>query len=109
MKMENEYQTPCYILDEAKFLKNLNIFKDLSEKTGVSFLLSLKGFAMWKAFPIMKDYCSGCSASSLFEAKLAKEEFSKELHSYSPAFLEKDFEEMERISDHLIFNSLTQW
>ncbi|HGZ70208.1 MAG TPA: carboxynorspermidine decarboxylase, partial [Nitratifractor sp.] len=80
----------------------------IKEKTGVKILLALKGYALWKSFDTVREYLDGCCASGLHEALLAKEEFQKEVHTYSPAFKEEELEEIAKISNHLVFNSAHQ-
>jgi carboxynorspermidine decarboxylase len=71
--------------------------------------LAFKAFALWKSFPIFREYISHTTASSLFEARLAKEEFGSKAHTYSPAYTEEEFEEILDYSNHITFNSLSQY
>jgi len=107
-KMEN-LPSPCWLLEEKKLIKNLELLKSIKEKSGAKILLALKGYALWKSFPIIQTYLDGCCASGLHEAKLAHEEFGKEVHTYSPAFKEEEIEELASISHHLVFNSPSQF
>ena len=111
--MTNRYLTnipsPCWVLEEEKLLKNLMIVKHIKEKSGAKVLLALKGYALWKSFPLLQPYLNGCCASGLHEAKLAHETFGKEVHTYSPAFKEEEIEEIAHISHHLVFNSPSQF
>jgi len=75
----------------------------------VKILLALKGYALWKSFPILQPYLDGCCASGLHEAQLAHETFRKEVHTYAPAFKAEELKEIASISQHLIFNSSTQF
>jgi carboxynorspermidine decarboxylase len=102
-------QTPCYLLEEEKLESNLKLLNRVQEQSGAKVLLALKGFAFWGAFDLCRQYLSGACASGLIEAKLAKYEFGKEVHTYSPAFKEEEFEEIATISDHIVFNSFAQW
>ncbi len=101
--------SPCWLLEENLLKKNLEQLQEVKNKTGAKVLLALKGYALWKSFPLIKPYLDGCCASGLYEAKLAHETFSKEVHTYSPAFKEEDFEEIAQISHHLVFNSPSQF
>ena len=111
--MNNTFLTdlpsPCWVLEEKKLLKNLMIVKHIKEKSGAKVLLALKGYALWKSFPLLQPYLNGCCASGLHEAKLAHETFGKEVHTYSPAFKEDEIEEIAHISHHLVFNSPSQF
>jgi carboxynorspermidine decarboxylase len=101
--------TPVYILQERKLRKNLQLLAYVQEQSGAKILLALKGFAFRASFPLMRKYLHGCCASGLHEAKLAKEEFQGEVHTYAPAFKEEEIEEIIMISNHLVFNSFNQW
>jgi len=104
----DELSTPYWLLEEELLENNLKILKQIKEQTGVKILLALKGYALWQSFPLVAQYLDGCCASGLHEAKLSNEKFQKELHTYSPAFKEKDIEEIANISNHLVFNSPSQ-
>jgi len=101
--------SPCWLLEESLLKKNLDLLKYVKDKSGAKVLLALKGYALWKSFNIIKPYLNGCCASGLHEAKLAYETFNKEVHTYSPAFKEKELEEIAKISQHLVFNSPAQF
>jgi len=101
--------SPCWLLEEEKLLKNLTLISDIKKQSGAKVLLALKGYALWKSFPLIKPYLDGCCASGLHEAKLADETFSKEVHTYSPAFKEEEIDEIAKISHHLVFNSPAQF
>ncbi len=105
----NTLPSPCWLLEESLLLKNLEQIKTIKERSGAKVLLALKGYALWKSFDIIKPYLDGCCASGLHEAKLAYETFSKEVHTYSPAFKEEELEEIATISHHLVFNSPAQF
>ena len=111
--MNNKYQlnlaTPYWLLDEKKLKKNLSLIDDIRQKSSAKILLALKGYALWKSFPLMQNALNGCCASGLHEAKLAHETFGQEVHTYSPAFKEEELEEIASISHHLVFNSPAQF
>ncbi|CAA6807171.1 MAG: Carboxynorspermidine decarboxylase, putative (EC [uncultured Sulfurovum sp.] len=102
-------QTPYWLLEEQLLENNLKTLAHIKEQTGVKILLALKGYALWKSFPLVAKYLDGCCASGLHEAKLSDETFQKETHTYSPAFKEEDIEEIAKISHHLVFNSPSQF
>jgi carboxynorspermidine decarboxylase len=110
--IETKYQSlpsPCWLLEEEKLVKNLELLQRVKEQSGAKVLLALKGYALWKSFDTVRRYLDGCCASGLHEAKLADEEFRKEVHTYSPAFKEEEIEEIASISHHLVFNSPAQF
>lgn len=101
--------TPCYLVDERLLIKNLEILKSVSDRTGCRILLAQKAFSMYHVYPLIGSYLAGTTASSLFEAKLGKEEMCGETHIFSPAYPEQDFDEITNLCDHLVFNSINQW
>ncbi|HEO98368.1 MAG: carboxynorspermidine decarboxylase [Campylobacterales bacterium] len=110
--IETIYQSlpsPCWLLEEEKLVKNLELLQRVKVQSGAKILLALKGYALWKSFDTIRVYLDGCCASGLHEAKLADEEFRKEVHTYSPAFKEEELEEIASISHHLVFNSPAQF
>lgn len=108
-KDDNTLPSPCWLLEEKKLIQNLELISLVKKKSGAKVLLALKGYALWKSFPLLQPYLDGCCASGLHEAKLADETFSKEVHTYSPAFKEAEIEEIARISHHMVFNSPAQF
>jgi len=101
--------TPCYIVDERLLIKNLEILNKVQERTGCSILLALKGFSMFSVFPTIGKYLKGVTSSSLFEARLGYERMGKEVHIYTPAYIDEEFDEIIRYCDHIVFNSFDQW
>jgi carboxynorspermidine decarboxylase len=101
--------SPCWLLEEKALRKNISIFEDIQNRSGAKILLALKGYSLWKSFDIIRPILHGCCASGLHEAKLAYEEFAKEVHTYSPAFKERDIKEIASISHHMVFNSILQF
>ena len=100
--------TPCYVLDEGRLLENLRILKQLQDDTGCKILLAQKAFSMFCEYPMMREYLSGTTASSLYEARLGKEEMGGETHIFAPAYRDEDFDEVAAICGHVVFNSFTQ-
>jgi carboxynorspermidine decarboxylase len=101
--------SPCWLLEEKKLIANLKIIEDIKKQTRAKVLLALKGFALWKSFPLLRPYLDGCCASGLHEARLASETFGKEVHTYSPAFKEEEIIQIASLSHHLVFNSPAQF
>ncbi len=101
--------TPCYIVDERLLIKNLEILKSVQDRTGCSILLAQKGFSMYSVYPLIGQYLKGVTSSSLFEARLGYEEMGKEVHIYAPAYIEEEFDEILKYSDHIVFNSFNEW
>lgn len=100
--------TPYYLIDERKLLKNLKTIKYIKDSTGAKFVLALKCFSTWSVFGIMRKYMDGVTTSSLYEARLGKEKFNKEIHAYSVAFNGAEINEIKQYADKIIFNSISQ-
>ncbi len=105
----SELKTPYWLLEEKLLEKNLKILASIKQKTDVKILLALKGYSLWKSFDLIANYLDGCCASGLHEALLSHETFKKELHTYSPAFKVEEIEKIAPISNHLVFNSSSQF
>ncbi|HON18806.1 MAG TPA: carboxynorspermidine decarboxylase [Salinivirgaceae bacterium] len=101
--------SPCFIIDENRFRKNLELIRYVQEKSGAEIILAFKGFALWKTFPIVKVYIQGATASSLFEARLCFEEMKTYAHVFAPVYKEHQFDELMGYSSHIVFNSLSQF
>jgi len=108
VKSIEELPSPVFVCEKKLLKKNLELLKRIQDEAEVKILLALKGFALWSTFDLCKEYLEGCCASGLHEAILAKEEFGKEVHTYSPAFKEEEIDEIIDISNHLVFNSFNQ-
>jgi carboxyaminopropylagmatine decarboxylase len=100
--------SPAYVVDLGRLRHNLAILDEVQRKSGAKILMALKAFAMWSVFPIIRQTLHGVCASSPWEARLGREEFGGEVHSFSAAFKESDVVELLGISDHLVFNSFHQ-
>ena len=101
--------TPLYIIEEEKLRRNLRLIADVARRADVETILAFKAFALWKTFPIFREYIQSTTASSLSEARLALEEFGAKAHTYSPAYTDDEIDEIAGCSSHLTFNSLSQY
>ena len=101
--------TPYYLIAEAKLRKNLALIRHIAREPDVEFILAFKAFALWKTFPIFREYIAHTTASSPYEARLAYEEFGSKAHTYSPAYEEGSFDTILACSSHITFNSLSQY
>lgn len=101
--------TPIYIIEEQKLRKNLCLIADVARRADVEIILAFKAFALWKTFPIFREYIHATTASSLSEARLALDEFGAKAHTFSPAYTDGEIDEIIRCSSHLTFNSLSQY
>jgi carboxynorspermidine decarboxylase len=101
--------SPCFVLDAARLRSNLQLIDRVQKEAGVSVILAFKGFAMWSAFPLVREYLPGATASSLNEARLCFEEMGVKAHTYSVAYLPGEFSRIMKYSSHITFNSLSQF
>jgi carboxynorspermidine decarboxylase len=100
--------SPAYVVDLGRLRANLAVLDEVQRRSGAKILLALKGFAMWSVFPIIRETLHGVCASSPWEARLGREEFGREVHSFSPGLREADVVELLECSNHLVFNSFDQ-
>jgi carboxynorspermidine decarboxylase len=105
----NILPSPCYVIDEERLRKNLDLIKHVSRESGTEIIIAFKGFAMWAVFPVITEYVSGAAASSVDEARLCFEEIGSPAHTYSPVYRESDFQSILKYSSHITFNSLKQY
>ncbi len=105
----SQIPSPCYLLEAAKLRANLELIAKVQRESGCTIILALKGFAMWSSFPIVREYLTGCSASSYNEARLARERYGGHVHLYAPAYGETEFPSLLELADRISFNSLSQW
>jgi carboxynorspermidine decarboxylase len=101
--------SPCYVVDEAAIEHNLQILNRVQQESGAKVLLALKAFSMFALSPLVRQYLTGTCASGLFEARLGREEFGGEVHTYSAAYRPEDMAAILELSDHVVFNSFSQW
>ena len=104
----NKVPTPCYIVDESALIRNLEILRGVSERTGAKILLAQKAFSCYHLYPMIGEYLAGTACSGLYEAKLGYEEMGKENHVFSAAYRESEIDEIISYCGHIIFNSFTQ-
>lgn len=100
--------TPCYVVDEARLIKNLELLRRVQQEADCHILLAQKCFSMFRLYPLMGEYLAGTTASGIFEARLGHEEMGKENHVFAPAYKAEDMQELVQICDHIVFNSIAQ-
>ena len=104
----NELPTPCYVIDENIIEENCKVLADVMKKTGCHVLLAQKAFSNYALYPLIGKYLSGTTASGLYEARLGREEMGRENHVFAPAYKDEDMDELVKICDHIVFNSISQ-
>ncbi|RUO40640.1 carboxynorspermidine decarboxylase [Pseudidiomarina aestuarii] len=107
--LDSAIPSPCYVCDEALLERNLQLMQRVQQESGAHIILALKGFSMWSTFPLVREYLVGCTASSVWEAKLAAGEFQREVHAYAPGYKQSEIDELLPLVNHISFNSLNQW
>ena len=101
--------SPAFVLDEKLLRRNLELIDSVQKKAGIEIILAFKGFAMWSVFPMVRQYLSGATASSLNEARLCFEEMKTCAHVYSPVYFDSEFNELMAYASHIVFNSFGQF
>ncbi len=101
--------TPCFVLDEKKLIQNLELIDRVKREAEIQIILAFKGFSMWSAFPIVREYINGATASSLNEVLLCEEHMKTRAHTYCVAYDPNEFEEIVKRSSHITFNSVSQY
>ena len=101
--------SPCFVIEESRLRANLDLISRVKNDAGVEIVPAFKGFSMWSVFPIIREYVTGASASSLNEARLCFDEMKAKAHTYAPAYNPAEFNEILSYSSHLVFNSMAQF
>ena len=104
-----KFPSPCYVLDETLLDVNLAVIDRVRRESGAEIIVALKACAMWSIFPQLAQHSDGATASSAAEARLVLEEFGRPAHTYAPVYTDCNIDEILRCSDHITFNSLSQY
>lgn len=99
------FPTPYFLIDEARLRHNLELLREVQEEAGCKILLAQKAFSMFAAYPLLRQFLAGSTASGLYEARLGHEEFGGETHVFSPAYRQEEFAELLQYADHIVFNT----
>jgi carboxynorspermidine decarboxylase len=103
-----DIRTPAYVLDEVALTRNLATAARIKRETGCTMLLATKAFALPAAFPAMRAVLDGSTASGLYEARMGRDDFGKQVHVYAPAYTHAELTELTSIAQHIYFNSVSQ-
>ena len=101
--------TPYYIVYEDKLRKNLQLINDVEKRGKVKIIMAFKANALWKTFPIISEYVTSSTASSLNEMRLSLQYLGNDVHTYCPVYTENTFPEFLKGSSHITFNSIAQF
>ena len=104
-----ELKTPYFIVYEDSLRRNLSLIKDVKEQSGAKIIMAFKANALWRSFPIIREYINDCTASSLNELELGAECMGGEIHSFTPAYTDDNIDRFLELSSHITFNSLSQY
>lgn len=99
----------AYVLEEEKLRQNLALIRSVSERSGAEIILAYKAYALWRTFPIFREYISSSTASSLYEAEMAVQEMGAKAHTFSPAYTKENIRGFIERSSHITLNSLSQY
>ncbi len=105
----SQVPSPCYVLEESRLIRNLELLRKIEDTANVKIICALKGYSMWSTFPLVGKYLAGATASSLNEARLAREEMGKEVHVFAPVYRDSEIDEILALANHVTFNSFSQW
>jgi len=105
---ETYARTPVYLIDETLIEENMGVLRYVKDRTGCKILHALKSYASFATFPLMRRYLDGTCASGLHEARLGREEFGGEVHTYGAAFRKQEINAILKYSDVVTFNSFYQ-
>lgn len=106
--MSQHIPSPCYVLEEQALRRNLELISSVARRSGAEIILAFKAYALWKTFPIFREYIHTTTASSPYEARLGDEEMGARVHTFSPGYTLDNFGELQELSSHITFNSLSQ-
>ena len=101
-------RTPVYLMHEALIEENMRTLRYVKDRTGCRILHALKSYASFATFPVMTQYLDGVCASGVYEARLGREEFAKEVHTFGAAYKKSEMRDILRYSDVVVFNSFHQ-
>lgn len=105
---QQELVTPYYIVYEDRLRRNLRLITDVERRAGVNIIMAFKANALWRTFPVVREYNRDFTASSLNELQLGREELGGEAHVYCPVYTEQTIDKFLDGASHITFNSLAQ-
>ena len=103
MTNKENLPTPCYVVEEAKIKKNLEILRGVMDCTGARILLAQKAFSTYALYPLIGEYLAGATASGIYEARLGYEEMVTPLKAgEKPGTTDIDLVADERFPFHVM-------
>ncbi|MDO4510474.1 MAG: carboxynorspermidine decarboxylase [Bacteroidales bacterium] len=101
--------TPYYIVYEEKLRNNLNLITRVMKEADVKIIMAFKANALWKTFPIFREYGIETTASSVNEMLLANDEMHCKAHAYCPVYTDETILQFIEGCSHITFNSVAQY
>ncbi len=108
MTTVDKIKTPFYVVYEERLRRNIEVIREVARRADVEIIMAFKANALWRTFPIFREYGVDATASSLNELRLAREELHAEVHSYCLAYTDETIDKFLDGSTHITFNSLSQ-
>ena len=105
---KTDLPTPYFIVYEDRLRANLSLISDVARRSGAKIIMAFNANALWRTFPIIREYVRDCTASSVNELLLGAEELGGDIHSYTPAYIDSNIDTFIEHSSHITFNSLGQ-
>lgn len=102
-------KTPYYIVYEDRLRANLDLITSVMKEADVKIIMAFKANALWRSFPIFREYGIASTASSVNEMLLANDELHCLAHTYCPAYTDDTIETFMKGSSHITFNSVAQY
>jgi carboxynorspermidine decarboxylase len=109
--VKNQVETPAFVYEEAAIERKLRVAEGIRTAAGCQVLYALKPFSIASALRLMAPRLDGFAASSLFEARLARDVLGSRgtVHITTPGFRPTEIPALDGLCDYVAFNSLAQW
>ena len=103
--------TPAFVYDEQVIHRLLDYTVPLRVGGRCRVLFAIKSFSFAPALAVMAPRLDGFAASSLFEARLARDVIGDAgtVHITTPGLRGDELDEIGTLCDYIAFNSLSQW
>lgn len=105
----NNIPTPFYIVYEDRLRRNMEKLSHVATEADLKIIMAFKANALWKTFPVIREYFTASTASSLNEMKLSLDFLGNDVHAYCPVYTDSTFPEFLKGCSHITFNSLNQF
>jgi len=108
---QKRVETPAYVMIEPVARRRLETILAVTQPQDVRLLFSLKASSWCELLTLIAPKIDGFAASSLFEAKLARDlvKANSTVHLTTPGMRASEAAEIAEICDYVSCNSLSQW